>query len=588
MTVAPSAIPSGTRILYLEDSLIDADLVRSLLVGNQPELVLTHVLGKTDYEEALEQNAYDIILADYQIPSYGGEAALAQAQMRRPDLPFVFVSGALGEEIAIESMKLGATDYVVKQRLQRLPAVVARALTEKQERSKRLSAEIALRESEAKFRHLAENVPALVWMTESDLSCSYLSPSWSEFTGQAAQAGLGAGWLDSIHPEDREGFLEVLRNSHQERMGAECECRLRHAGNGYRWTITTAEPRFSDAGDFLGLIGTFVDITERRRYEDELALRADEFQSLADNIHQLAWMADANGWIYWYNKRWFDYTGTTLSDMQGWGWRKVHHPDHVDRVVEKISAHFKSGETWEDTFPLRGRDGGYRWFLSRARCVRDEAGNIVRWLGTNTDITERLEADRLRQLLVNELNHRVKNSLATVRAIASQTMRHEDSFEVFKEKFESRILVFSNTHDLLTQSNWQGADLRALVEQTLAAHGEPGQYLTNGETLHLDPKAAVAISLALHELATNAVKHGALSSPNGRVRVNWSKAEKENPEFYLRWQEEGGPPVSKPTRSGFGTRLIHRSLAQDIDGEVDFRFEPEGLDCRITGRLSKQ
>ncbi len=588
MTVAPSAIPSGTRILYLEDSLIDADLVRTLLVGTQPELVFTHVLGKSDYEEALEQNAYDIILADYQIPSYGGEAALAQAQLRRPDLPFVFVSGALGEEIAIESVKLGATDYVVKQRLQRLPAVVARALTEKQERVKRLSAEIALRESEAKFRHLAENVPALVWMTESDLSCSYLSPSWSEFTGQAAQLGLGNGWLESIHPDDREGFIEVLRNSHQEHLGAECECRLRHAGNGYRWTITTAEPRFSDVGDFLGLIGTFVDITERRRYEDELALRADEFQSLADNIHQLAWMADANGWIYWYNQRWFDYTGTTLSEMQGWGWRKVHHPEHVDRVVEKISAHFKSGETWEDTFPLRGRDGGYRWFLSRARCVRDKGGNIVRWLGTNTDITERLEADRLRQLLVNELNHRVKNSLATVRAIASQTMRHEESFENFKEKFESRILVFSTTHDLLTQSNWQGADLRALVEQSLAAHGESSQYLTDGETLHLDPKAAVAISLALHELATNAVKHGALSSPSGRVRVSWSKDQKQNPEFHLRWQEEGGPPVSKPKRSGFGTRLIHRSLAQDIDGEVDFRFEPEGLDCRITGRLSKQ
>jgi PAS domain S-box-containing protein len=120
----------------------------------------------------------------------------------------------------------------------------------------------------------------------------------------------------------------------------------------------------------------------------------ERFRDLANNISQLAWMADERRGIFWYNQRWFDYTGTTLKEMAGWGWEKVHHPDHRQRVVEKISRCFRTGEVWEDTFPLRGADGNYRWFLSRAVPIRDPGGNVLRWFGTNTDITERLEAER--------------------------------------------------------------------------------------------------------------------------------------------------------------------------------------------------
>lgn len=119
----------------------------------------------------------------------------------------------------------------------------------------------------------------------------------------------------------------------------------------------------------------------------------DEFRILVDSIPQLAWMADHTGWIFWYNRRWYDYTGTTLQEMQGWGWRSVHHPDHVDRVVQRIQRSWDTGEPWEDTFPLRGCDGTYRWFLSRALPVRDAEGRVVLWFGTNTDITRQLETE---------------------------------------------------------------------------------------------------------------------------------------------------------------------------------------------------
>jgi PAS domain S-box-containing protein len=157
------------------------------------------------------------------------------------------------------------------------------------------------------------------------------------------------------------------------------------------------------------------DITERKRAEavlsaSENALRASEtrFRELADNISQFAWTADQAGWIYWYNKRWYDYTGTTLKEMEGWGWQKVHHPEHVDRVVRRIRESFESGTPWEDTFPLRGRDGRYRWFLSRALPIRNDAGDIVRWFGTNTDITEQIEAEKALRQLNETLEERVE------------------------------------------------------------------------------------------------------------------------------------------------------------------------------------
>ena len=141
-------------------------------------------------------------------------------------------------------------------------------------------------------------------------------------------------------------------------------------------------------------------LIQHARAVQELHESEDRFRALADNIAQLTWMTDATGWIFWYNQRWFDYTGTTLEEMQGWGWQQVHHPEHLDRVVAKFKSCIEKEEPWEDTFPLRGKDGSYRWFLSRAVPVRDDRGNVLRWCGTNTDITDRLNAEAERERLL--------------------------------------------------------------------------------------------------------------------------------------------------------------------------------------------
>ncbi|MGE0629836.1 MAG: PAS domain S-box protein [Hyphomicrobiaceae bacterium] len=168
--------------------------------------------------------------------------------------------------------------------------------------------------------------------------------------------------------------------------------RVRKGGREIEVAVTVSPMRDRN-GTIIGASKILRDISARSRAERALAESEERFRMLADNMSQFAWMADEEGSIFWYNKRWYDYTGTTLDEMQGWGWRKVHHPDHVDRVVESLQHAWDTGEPWEETFPLRSAEGEYRWFLSRALPIRDERGRIVRWFGTNTDVTDLREAE---------------------------------------------------------------------------------------------------------------------------------------------------------------------------------------------------
>jgi PAS domain S-box-containing protein len=157
----------------------------------------------------------------------------------------------------------------------------------------------------------------------------------------------------------------------------------------HRWVDAHGEVIKNTEGHVIGLRGTVQDINERKKAEKALLESETRFRNLADNIPNLAWMADANGWIFWYNKQWYDYTGTTLEEMQGWGWKKVHHPDYVVSVTEEWSKKLLEEEPYDNIFPLKGKDGNYRWFLTRITPIRDDQGKLIRWFGTNTDITDR-------------------------------------------------------------------------------------------------------------------------------------------------------------------------------------------------------
>ncbi len=155
----------------------------------------------------------------------------------------------------------------------------------------------------------------------------------------------------------------------------------------------SAAPLNDEQGEVRGAIGAFIDITDRVESEKALRESEEKLRILANNMSQLAWMMDKDGWVFWYNQRWYDYTGTTFEEMKGWGWKNVHHPDHIDRVIQNKNRAIETGEVWEELFPLRSKEGKYRWFLTRAVPLKDENGTIIRWLGTNTDVTHQREIE---------------------------------------------------------------------------------------------------------------------------------------------------------------------------------------------------
>lgn len=395
-----------------------------------------------------------------------------------------------------------------------------------------------------------------------------------------------------IIPEDRQAEEDRIIASITRGARVPTFETIRRHKDGYDVDIAvTVSPILDDSGRVIAASKVARDITAQKRMAARLRESDERFRLLADNMSQLAWIADPKGAIFWYNKRWFDYTGTSLEEMAGWGWRSVHHPDHVEAVVERFRAHIASGEDWEDTFPLRGAAGEWRWFLSRAVPIRDEDGHIICWFGTNTDITEMREAEQRIELLLQEVNHRSKNMLAIIQSLA----RRSDSGNAdFVERLEKRIAGIAANQDLLVRRAWSAIPVMEMVETQLRSLGESrSQVVCTGPQISLSPGAAEALAMAIHEMGTNALKYGALSVHEGRVDIAWSaEGTGEEGRFRMSWTESGGPSVAPPARQGFGTRIIIDVPRVKLDATIETAYETEGfrwnLECALVSISSKR
>jgi len=264
------------------------------------------------------------------------------------------------------------------------------------------------------------------------------------------------------------------------------------------------------------------------------------------------------------------------------------HPDDRSRIDEQIRQSLETGGALAAEYRTIDKDGRVHWVFAQGRCYM-AAGQPVRFPGISLDITERKRAEEHRELLINELNHRVKNTLATVQSIASQTLRNADNSEAARTSMEARLLALSRAHDVLTRENWEGAGLIEIVRGAMAPyrHERENRLHLEGPDVRLTPRMALSIAMALQELATNAVKYGALSNAAGEVQVAWFVKQSGEKRLHLTWSESGGPTVEPPRRRGFGTRLIERSLAQDLNGEAQITFAPTGVICTVDAPITQ-
>lgn len=521
----------------------------------------------------------------------------------------------------------------------------------------------------------------------------------------ASEAPTGRAWADLWPAATKEVVKGALATAGRGEVARFTDVCPTSKGVSKWWDVTVS-PVHDANGALARYLCVSRDVTQQKAIEHSLLLSEQRFRALADNMAQLAWMADASGSVFWYNKRWTEYTGTTIADMRGSGWRSVHHPEFVKHVVERVNYAFKHSEMWEDELPLRAADGSYGWFLSRAMPVRDAQGRVVLWCATHTDVTEqrslgqrlrqlarvielsheailvwspeegimlwnkgceelygyrrsealgkrthtlfathhdhasrgpddfelqlmreggwsgeimhcakdgsqvwvdsrqeliraggrnlvletnrditdRRKADAIRDLLVAELDHRVRNMLAIVQSLATQTARTQPNLAAFAASFTGRLQSLASAQAILSDAKWAGADLHELVTSQLAITvGSSEQTFVDGEPIFLPPQTAQQLTLMIHELATNAQRHGALSSSRGHVDVTWHF---DGASVELLWRESGGPQVERPGARGFGRKLIERTgQLPYLKSQLEFR--PDGVQCRIWVNISE-
>jgi PAS domain S-box-containing protein len=279
---------SRLSILYLEDDVADAELVRDTLEAEGIACDVTRVETESGFLAALQQGGFDLVLADFTLPSFDGLSALKIAGQQRPDLPFIFVSGTLGEAVAIEALKIGATDYVLKTQMSRLVPSVQRALREAGERTVRKKSDEALRRGERELRNVIETIPAMVWGALPDGSNVSMNQRWSDYTGGSA---TGLGWQAAVHPDDLESHLNAFYESSAKGMPFQDEVRLRRADGVYRWFLVQGAPMRDGQGNVLKWYGIVTDIEDRKRAEAE-GKRLRQLESDLAHINRVSMMGE--------------------------------------------------------------------------------------------------------------------------------------------------------------------------------------------------------------------------------------------------------------------------------------------------------
>lgn len=387
--------------------------------------------------------------------------------------------------------------------------------------------------------------------------------------------------MASIHEQDRPRVSAAIQEALGRGGAYRCEYRVRRREGGWRWIEARGRVDMGRTGEPARFPGVLVDIDEHHKAKERLAEANVLLQTFMQAVPGVVYAKDLEGRMLVANRGVAELVGKPLAEIVG-----RTDAEFLDDAAEAAVVMnndrriMDTGEQEQLEERVTYSNGDEAWWHSTKAPLRDSAGHVVGLIGSSIDITARRQAEEQRALLLNELHHRVKNILTVVQSLAAQTFRSASSIDQGLQDYQDRLAALARVHDILTEQNWSSADLREIVEQHVAVHQRGERIRFDGPSYLLPSKHALSIALALHELGTNAVKYGALSNDSGRVELVWT-LDPERQTLHMQWEEVGGPPVRRPTRRGFGSRLLERALAADLDGSVDVDYRPTGLVCKV-------
>jgi len=388
------------------------------------------------------------------------------------------------------------------------------------ETTERSRAERELRESEARFRNMADHAPVMMWVTNREGYCTYLNASWYAWTGQSREEAEGFGWLDATHPDDRERAERDFLAANAKGVGFRTEYRLRGADGAYRWAIDAAQPRFGPDGTFLGFIGSVIDIGERHEAEQKIRESEGQLKAITNSVDQMIWATQPDGFYDYFNERWYEFTGLPADSALGFDWRGVCHPADYDRAWAVWQQCLASGGSYHVEYRLRHRSGAYRWVIGRANCVRDDGGRITRWYGTYTDIHD-IKTAQLQRSVALGLQQEIRE-LTDPTDIAFVTSRMLGEFMNVSRVGYGTIDPVAET--ITIEKDWNAPGIKSLAG--VLHFRDYGSYIENlkrGETVvfadaELDPRTA-ATAEALKNISAQSVVNMPVTEQEGLVAI---------------------------------------------------------------------
>jgi len=448
-------------------------------------------------------------------------------------------------------------------------------------------AETARQESESRLAATYE--AATIGITEADEKGRLLrvNDALCAMLGRSREELLEMSFFDYTHEDDRASDAEQYARQVKGEIDSYVIRKRARTASGAIIYLDVHSSSVRDAtGKFRHGVRVLQDVSEAKRMEDQLRASERHLRDILEALPAAVYQTDAQGRITFYNKAAVEMSGRTPREGDHWcvTWRLYHadgrplaHEDCPMAIALKENRAVRGAEAIAER-----PDGSRVPFIPFPTPLHDAEGRLIGAINMLVDITDRKEAELRQKTLIDELNHRVKNTLATVQSLAAQTARHSANVDDFARSFEARLVGLARAHDLLSKRHWQNAPLDLLVHEILTPLAPLDRAQIVGKALAVRPRAALALTMAVNELATNAMKYGALSSESGELGIEWEIVEDAGgPALSLEWRERGGPPAVAPIRTGFGTRLMCRSIEGDLGGKLELTFEPSGLICRM-------